>query len=77
MREIKRDILGISTATPMFLGSGNLMRLLRMLHDLNGKAKSKMGATKPEVTISQFVDKLATKFQRLHPYFKDPAFKWD
>ena len=27
VREIKQDILGISTTTPIFLESGNLMRL--------------------------------------------------
>ena len=48
-----------------------------MLCDLTGSAKFKMAATKPEVTISQLPDKLATKFKRLHPYFKGPAFKWD
>ena len=41
------------------------MRLLRTLRDLTGGAKSKMATTTPEVTISQLVDKLATKFQRL------------
>jgi len=41
-----------------------------MLRDLTGSAKSKMAATKPEVTISQFVDKLATKFQWLHLSFR-------
>ena len=38
------------------------MILLRMLRDLTGSAKSKMAARKSEVTISQLVDKLATKF---------------
>ena len=76
-RGIKQDIPGVSRATFIFLGSDNLMRLLRMLRDLTGSAKSKMAAIKPEVMISQLVDELATKFQRLHPSSKGPAFKWD
>ena len=77
LREITQDILGISAATPIFFGSCNLMRLLRMLQNLTGSAKIKMAATIPEVTISQLVDKLATKFQRLHQCSNGPAFKWD
>ena len=66
MREIMQDILGVSTATVIFLEYGNLIRLLRMLSDSTGSAKSTVVATKLEVTISQLADKLATKFQRLH-----------
>ena len=77
MREIKQGILGISTATPIFLGSCNLMRLLRMLRDLTGSAKVKMAATKPKVTISQLVKKLATKFHWLRLCIKIPALKLD
>ena len=77
MREIKQDIFAISTATPIFFRSGNLVRLVRMLRDLTGSAKSKMAATKPEVTTYELVDKLATKFQRFHLCFKGSAFKWD
>ena len=75
--ERNQHILRVSTATLIVLGSGNLMRLLRMLRDLTGSAKSKMVATKPEVTTSQLVDKLAKKFQRLHLCFNGPAFMWD
>ena len=52
MREIPQDILGISIATTIFFGSGNIMRLMRMLRDLTGSAKSKMAAIKPEIAIS-------------------------
>ena len=62
--------------THTFLGSGSLMRLLKMPRDLTSSVKSKMAATRCEVMISQFVE-LATKFRRLHQCFKGPAFKWD
>ena len=40
MHEIKQNILGLSTATPIFFGSGNLLRLLIMLRDLTGSSIS-------------------------------------
>ena len=51
------------------------MGLTTILWDLTGSAKSKIAATKPKVTISQLVDKLATKFLPLHLCVKGPAFK--
>ena len=63
MREINQDI-GILTAKPIFLESGILIRLFRLLCDLTGSLKFKMVTTKPEVAVSQLVDKLATKIQR-------------
>ena len=59
MREIKQDIFGISTKTRILLGSGNTR--------LNRKSEIPDGGHKPGVTISQLVDKLATKFQLLQP----------
>ena len=40
----------ISTATPMFSRTVSLMTLLRKLSDVTGSQKSKMVATKPELT---------------------------
>jgi hypothetical protein len=44
-----------------------------MLLGVTGSRKSKMAATKQEVLISRLVDKIATKFQRLHPCFRGLA----
>jgi len=45
------------TAKPIFLGTGIPMRLyyMRTIHDLTESAKSKMAATKMEVTTCQLV----------------------
>ena len=41
------------------------MELLRLLLDVTGSRCLKMATAKPEVLISQFLDLIATKFQRL------------
>jgi hypothetical protein len=46
-----------------------------MLCDLTGSEKSNMAASKPEVPISQLVDKIGTKFQRVCLCFRGPAFR--
>jgi len=51
----RHDSNEIPTATPMFLGSSNPIWL--RLCDLIGSWKSKMAAYKPDVLISQLVDK--------------------
>src|SRR5271157_5565562 len=53
----------------MFSGSGNSMSPSAILSDLTGSWKFKMVAVKPEVLISQPLDKIATPFQRLTPIF--------
>ena len=64
----------ISTATPMlFSESRNPMGPLGILPVLTGSGKSKIVAAKPEVLISQLVDTLGTRFQRLLPCFLGPA----
>src|SRR5664279_2445855 len=57
----------ISKAKLMFSGSTYPMELPGMLYDLTGSGKAKMASFKPEVPVSQRVDKIGTKFQRLHP----------
>jgi len=54
----------ISTATPTFWRSSNSVELVSILHDVNGSRKSKLTAVKPEVHVSQLVDKIESKFQR-------------
>ena len=49
---------------------------LRTLSDLSGSRKSKMADDKPEVVISQLVDLIATRFQRLPLHYWDPATQW-
>src|SRR5208282_5698800 len=58
--------------TPPFSGSSNSAALLRILPDATGSRILKMAATKSEVIISQPLDKIATPFQRLTPYFRGP-----
>ena len=39
--------------------------------------KSKMVASKLQIHISLLPNKISTKFQRLHLYFRGPAFHWN
>ena len=52
------------------------MVLLRILPDVTGSGKSKMGAVKQEVFISPLLDKIATKFQRLSQVFAVQEHKY-
>jgi hypothetical protein len=61
----------ISNITPIFWHTVSV-GITEMLPDMTRNRKSKMVAAKPDAIISQFVDKIATKFQRLNPYFQDP-----
>ena len=45
------------------------MALVPVLPDVTGSKKFKMAAAKPEVLISQLLDKIATPSQRLSPIF--------
>src|SRR5664279_1490005 len=63
----------ISTAIPTFSGSSNSMALWPIMPDIPGNRKSKMAAYKPEVLITQPVDYIATRFQRLSSHFRGPA----
>ena len=47
----------------------NSMILLQLLPDVTGNRHFRMAAAKPEVLISQLLDKMATPFQRLTPIF--------
>src|SRR5664279_961535 len=52
------------------------MVLLWILSVVAGSRKSKMAASKPDILISQLLDKIETKFQRLTLHFRDPATQW-
>ena len=67
----------ISTAKPTFSGSGNPTGLRRILCNQTGSGNYKMAASKPEVLISQLVDKIQTKSQRLNLHFRGPTVQWD
>ena len=54
-----------SKGNPIFSGSGKSMSPSAILSDLTGSWKFKMAAVKPEVLLSQPLDKIATPFQRL------------
>ena len=41
-----------------------------------GSQKSNMAAAKPEILISQVLDKVDEKFQMLHQHFRAPASQW-
>ena len=58
----------ITNAIPTFLGSSFSTELLTTLWDETGSHKYNMAAAKPEVHISQLLDEIETKLQRL------PAF---
>ena len=53
----------------MFLASRNSTALLGLVPVVTGSRIFKMTAAKPEVLISQLLDKIATPFQRLNPIF--------
>jgi len=53
----------------MFSGARNPTVLLEILSDVTGSQKSKMAASNQEIRISRLVDMIATKFQRLPPFF--------
>ena len=52
------------------------MELLSTLSDQTGSQKSNMAAAKPEVLMSQVLDKTDMKFQKLHPHFRGLASQW-
>jgi hypothetical protein len=49
----------------MFSGSGNSMALLVLLYLETGSQICKMAAAKPEVPLSQLLQKIGKKFQQL------------
>jgi len=67
----------ILTAIPMFSGSSDPIWLLEILCDLTGSWKSKMGAYKPDVPISQLVDKSSITFKWLYLCFRGRAVHYD
>src|SRR5664279_272409 len=70
------DRRAISAATPMFSGSSNPTKLLRITTDVSRSGKSKMAAAKPEVIITQLVVQIETRYQRLPPCFRDHTTRW-
>jgi imidazoleglycerol phosphate synthase glutamine amidotransferase subunit HisH len=42
-----------------------------------GSGKSNMAAFKPKISISQLLDEIETKFQRLNLHFRVPQMQWD
>src|SRR5208282_5041588 len=69
MSASRQDSNAVPTANPPFSGSRNSAELLGILPDVTGSRKLKMAAVKPEVLISQPLEKIATPFQRLTPFF--------
>jgi hypothetical protein len=57
------------TANPTFSAFSISMKLLSILSDVSRSPKSKMAACKPEVLLSQVLDKIKTRFQRLTHIF--------
>src|SRR5664279_409744 len=70
------DRKAISAATPMFSESSNPMKLLRITSDVSRSGKSKMAAAKPEVIITQLVDQIETRYQRLSPCCRGHTTRW-
>ena len=60
-----RNKIPTATVYPLFSGSRNSMDLFRKTPYVTGSQKFKMAAVKTEMLISQLLDKIATKFQRL------------
>jgi len=59
----------ILVATLTFLGSGMSMALVGLLQD-------EIGSGKPKIATSE-MDEIETKFRRLDPHFRGPAFELD
>jgi hypothetical protein len=55
--------------TPTFSGSSISVELLPTLFDVSGSRKSNMAVWKPEVLISQLVDKIEKLFKDWYPIF--------
>jgi len=70
------DSNGISTDTPIFSKSRNLVKLVPILPDVSGSRKSKLAAVKPEVHVSQLVDMIESKFQKHLPCFRGWPTQW-
>src|SRR5664279_746688 len=60
----RQDRSEIPTANPTCSRSSNSMGLVGILCDQTGSGKSNMAASKPDILISQLLDKIETKFQR-------------
>jgi len=60
---------------PPFLVTAIPMEPTAILSDVTGCGKSKMASCKLQIRLSQFVNKIATKFQRLYLCFWDPAIQ--
>ena len=65
----RQDSNAVLRNNPPFSGSRNSAELLGILPDVTGSRKLKMATVKPELLISQPLDKIATRFQRLTPIF--------
>jgi len=71
----RQDGSEILTAVSMFSESSYLMRSTGMLYDQTESGKSNMAASKREVHISQLLDVIETKFQRLYLCFLGQAIQ--
>jgi len=53
------------------------MNLLKIWLDSTRSVKSNMAASKTKVPLSELVDKIETKVQRLYICIRGPATQWD
>jgi hypothetical protein len=60
----------ISTANPMFSGSGNSVALLEIISVVTESQKCKISAAKTDAPVSQLIYKIAKEFQRLFACFR-------
>jgi len=60
----------------MFLGSGNSVVPLPTLQYYTGSRNSRCRSSKPEVTIFQLVEELATRLQIIIPRYRGRAIQW-
>ena len=67
----------IPTAITMLARSSKPMILCVLWWDLTGSMKTKMASFKPEVSLSQLVNNIGTKFQRLYQCFRGQATRGD
>jgi len=69
----RQDRNAISRADHPFVGYSNSSVQCSIVMDIRGVQKFKLAACKPEVLISQLLDKIGTRFQRLNLCFLGSA----
>ena len=65
MSAIRLDINAVTTAIPMFSGSAVPSVLAEIMRLAAASKKSNMAAVEPEVHLSQLIDQISVRFQRL------------